>query len=233
MARHLAQGDEPHQAVGRIAVLERGVDALVHLGEQLGAAEVLPESEPVAAAAARTDETVAADQRDRHRGPEIDAIVELGEMLRIERGDDDAAEAAVAVLEAAGHLDRPFAAGAPDHRLADVEDVLGMLEMELVVIAIAQIDRLHRLRSDVRRPGDAVAVDDRHLDDDLAEHVGGVHDGGVVRRILASSRCCGACTAAPYRPRPENAAHSPRTPARNSCWRARPLACRRRHPRDI
>ena len=137
LAGYLAQSDEPHLAVGRVGIFERAVRALAHLGEQLGAAQILSECEAVAAAAARAHETVAADQRDRNRRSEIDAIVELGEVLGIERGDDDAAETAVAVEEAARHLDRPSAAGAPDHRLADVERVVGVSEMELVVIAIA------------------------------------------------------------------------------------------------
>ena len=151
-------------------------------------------------------------------------------MRGIERGHHDAAELAVAVEEAPRELHRPLPAGAADDRLADEEPVFRAVDMDAVVLAVAQIDRRRGLRAGIGRPHDALGVDDGDLDDDLAQQVGGVDDGVVVGRCPGAFRWCGAGRAATCRSRRSSAARSPRTPSRSCGWCARLRADRRARP---
>ncbi len=72
----------------------------------------------------------------------------------------------------------------PMHRLADEEAVVGAVDVNLEVLAVADIDPSRGRRTGIRAAADALGVDDRHLNDDLAQHVRGVHDGLEVRRVL-------------------------------------------------
>src|SRR5262249_15451059 len=103
------------------------------------------------------------DQSDRRGRPEVDLVIEFGEMLGIERGHHHAGKAAVAVQEAPRDLHRPAAAGASDHRLADEQLVVVAAEMNSVVVSVAQIQGGRRLRPGVRRAHDALGVDDADL----------------------------------------------------------------------
>jgi hypothetical protein len=86
-----------------------------------GVAEVLPQLKSSAAPAARTNHTVLSDESNGRRGSEIDPVVKVGQMLRVERCDDHPAEPAFSVEEAPCELDRPLSACTPDDRLADVK----------------------------------------------------------------------------------------------------------------
>jgi hypothetical protein len=90
-------------------------------------------------------------------------------MRRVERCDDDAAELAFSVEEAACELDRPLSARAPDDRLADEQPIVGAVEVDTVVFPVAQIDRGRRLGTGIGRAHDSLGVDDRNLNDDLAQ----------------------------------------------------------------
>ncbi len=96
----LADGDQTRLAGRAVAVFERGVGAGQHATEQLRAAQILAQSKVSGAAAARADHAIAADKRDRCGRPEIDLVVEFRQVCGIERGHDDAGEAAIAVREA-------------------------------------------------------------------------------------------------------------------------------------
>ena len=185
IALDLADGDRERLATDGIDVLEGGIRPGLHVCEQPRAGQVLAEREAGGRPAAGTHEAVITDQRDRRRRSEIDLVVELGEMLRIERGDHDTGEAAVGVEEATGELHRTLAAGAPDERLADEQQIPPAADMDLEVLPVAQIRRRSRLRPDIGGALDAVGVDDRDLDDGLAEHIRRVDDGAEVGRVLA------------------------------------------------
>ncbi len=60
-------------------------------------------------------------------------------MVGIERSHDDAGEAAVAIREASRELNRPLSADAADDRVADEQPVLVAVDVDLVVLAVAQI----------------------------------------------------------------------------------------------
>ena len=57
--------------------------------------------------------------------------------------------------------------------------------MNLVVIPVAEIERRRRLRTHIGSPHDPGGIDDRHLNDDLAQHVGRVGNGGEIDGVLA------------------------------------------------
>ena len=186
MPADLTEGDEPGLAGRGIDVLERRVGGRPGAAEHRGVAEVLPQLEPAAAAAAGSNHAVLLpDQGDRRRGSEVDAIVEVGQMRRVERSDDDAAELSVAVEEAPRELDRPLTADAADDRLADEQTVLRSVEVDAIVLTVAQVDRRRGLRAGIGRPHDALGVDDRNLNDDLAQKVRRADDRVEVGRVLA------------------------------------------------
>jgi hypothetical protein len=60
----------------------RAVGALLQFGEHLGAAQILPERIAIGAASTRPDNAVAADQGNRLRRSEVDAVIEVGEVVR-------------------------------------------------------------------------------------------------------------------------------------------------------
>ena len=126
MAADLADGDQPGFA-GRCICRprrSRSPSACMWL-RQLAAVQVLAQLVAVyGVAAAGADHAVAADHGDRARRSEIDLVVEGRKVHRIERRHNDAADAAVALHEAARELHRPLAARSSEHRLADVEMVL-------------------------------------------------------------------------------------------------------------
>ena len=105
--------------VGRIDALKSSIDPGSYLVEQLCVTKILSKCITDRAPAARSDHTITADQGDRRGRSEIDVVVEFGQMVRIERGDDNAAERLVNVQEAPCELHGPFAAGATNNRLAD------------------------------------------------------------------------------------------------------------------
>ena len=144
MAAHLAEGYEAGFTGGGVDVVERHVAGRQRMTEHRCLAEILAEREAAAAAAARPDHAVRADQCDRRGGAEVDPVVEVGQVLGIERGHDDAAEAAVAIEKAPGELHRPLPADAADDRLADEQAVLRAVEMDAIVLAVAQVHRAAR-----------------------------------------------------------------------------------------
>ena len=96
---YLAQRDQPGVHGRRIALFEHGIGAVLHPGEQRGAADVLPHLEAAQLAAGRADDTVGADHGDRAGRRQVDFLVEVGEVPRVERDDDDAAERPVAIRQ--------------------------------------------------------------------------------------------------------------------------------------
>ena len=64
-------------------------------------------------------------QDDAAAMADVDAFVEAPEVGGIERKHDHAGKVAVVIAQPAGQLNRPLARGAPQHRLADVEEILG------------------------------------------------------------------------------------------------------------
>ena len=185
MPANLPERDQPAFAGRRVDVLECRVDRGLRAPEHLGVAELLPELESTAAAAARTNHAVLSDQGDGGRRAEIDPVVEVCQMRRVQRGDDNAAELAFAVQKAPRELDRPLLAGAADDRLADEQAVVGAVEMDAIVLAVAEIDHRRGLRAGVGRPHDALGVNDRDLDDDLAQKICRTDDRMKVRGVLA------------------------------------------------
>ena len=186
MTAHLAERHQTGLAGRRIDVLERRIGLIEGMLEHRGFAEVLAEFEPAGGTAARSHDTVGSNQRDRGGVAEIDPIVEVGEVGRIERGHHDAAELPLLVEEAARQLHRPLLADATDHRLGDEQAVFRAVEVDAIVLAVAQVDRGCGLRTGIGGPHDALGIDDRDLDDDLAQQVGGVDDRVVVIGVLPS-----------------------------------------------
>ena len=89
----------------------------------------------------------------------------------IERADDHAREVPSLVAQLPRELHRPAVGRPPDHRLAHIEQVLRAIEVGAEMLPVAQVDGLG-LEVGARRPHDALGIDDRHLDDDLAADVG-------------------------------------------------------------
>ncbi len=181
----LANRDQMHVAAGGIDVPEGRIDPGLHAGEHLGGTEILTQRKAAGAAAARANHPVGADQRDRRRRAEIDLVIEFRQMLGVERSHDDTREGPVGVGEAPRELHRPFSADATDDGLAHEQLVGGAVDVDLEMLAIAQIGGRRGLRTHVRGAQDAVSIDDRHLDDDLAQHVGSADDGAQIGGILA------------------------------------------------
>src|SRR6266511_120074 len=86
MAFDLADRDQTRLAVRGIGVIEGRVDTGADVLRKLGIAKVLAEREAAGTAAARSDDTIAANQRDRRCRAKFDLIIELGEVVRVERG---------------------------------------------------------------------------------------------------------------------------------------------------
>ena len=119
------------------------------------------------AAAGGADDAVGADHVDVAVGPDRDRVVELGEIGRVEARRDDAAEAAVGDLDAAGELDGRAMGVAADHRLGDEQDVVTRGGERAEMLAVADIDRVPARAA--RRAYMAVRPDDRDLDHLAAE----------------------------------------------------------------
>src|SRR5690606_10470879 len=62
--------------------------------------------------------------------------VETVEVTGIHRGDDDAAEAAVGLAEAAADADRPFAVDPALHRFADEQAGMGIGDMDPEILPV-------------------------------------------------------------------------------------------------
>src|SRR5712691_2635758 len=186
MAPDLANGDQSTFAAGAFVVLEGGLALGLHVPRELRAAEILTQLVALeVVAAAGTDHAVAADHGDRAGRSQIDLVVKYRKVHGIEGGDHDAADAAVFVQEAPRELHRPLAAGTADDRFADVEMVLCALELNFDVLSVGDADGRARLRTGVGPADDALVVDDRGLDDDLAQHVARLQKTMVVGRLLA------------------------------------------------
>src|SRR5215204_3164935 len=99
---------------------------------------------------------------------------------KVEGGDDDAGEAPILVQETARELHRPPAACAPKDRFADKKHVLGTTDVKPEMLPVAQVHSGRGLRTSVGGPHHAFRVDDRDLNNDVAQHVGCVDDGAVV-----------------------------------------------------
>lgn len=93
---------------------------------------------PAALPLART--TPCAGQQHHAGAAQVDRAVEAGEIFRVERHDDHAVERSVFGEHLAGELDRPFVAGAAQHRLADEQSVLRGVELDAKMLAVAEID---------------------------------------------------------------------------------------------
>jgi protein involved in polysaccharide export with SLBB domain len=87
------------------------------------------------------DDPVRADERDGPACSDIDRFIQSRKMIGIERCDEDAAETAIGLSDFSRQLNCPSVADAAEHRFADEKCVLGITDMHLEVLAIAQIDR--------------------------------------------------------------------------------------------
>ncbi|MCR6630761.1 MAG: hypothetical protein NVV74_12325 [Magnetospirillum sp.] len=85
------------------------------------------------------DDPVPAGQQNDALGPHVDGAVEIGQILGVQRQHQHAVEAAVGAVQAPGHLDRPAAGGAAQHRLADEQAGAGLVLVDAEMVAVGQV----------------------------------------------------------------------------------------------
>src|ERR1700722_5709731 len=120
IAAHLTQRHHHRLRILRVREFEERMAAVVEMMMLRRPGQILAQSKASGrAAAARPDHAVTPYHGDRGRRAEIDLVVEVGKMLRIERDDNYTAEGAVTVGETPRELHRPLTAGATDNGFAD------------------------------------------------------------------------------------------------------------------
>ena len=87
----------------------------------------------------RTDDPIGPDHSDRSITPDIDGIVEVGEMARIQRNENDATETSIRKRDAARQLNGRLSGSAANHRFADEEVVLDCVDVYAKMLTIADI----------------------------------------------------------------------------------------------
>ena len=133
----------------------------------------------------RADDAVQAHDADECVAPDVDRLIELGEVLRIERCRDDAVERAIRFAQRAREMDAELLGSAADHRLADDELVGAGLGEVTEVRPIADVDdRKHR--TDAAHEDIAVAPDDDDLHGRMIGNVRGLQETREIERCAVA-----------------------------------------------
>ena len=173
----------------RIGMFIRAVARIAQGAEQVVVGrEFMAGAEHGAGALGAHDAVFGADQADRAVFAEVDALMEIREIGRVERNHDDAEQATVAGQDGARVLQGPFARGAPEQRLADVRTMGRVGQMDADVRPVGQVDRLEVVdrRGAQHAPfvGDADLHEQIHGQRAFARQLRQLHVGAVVHDAL-------------------------------------------------
>ncbi len=135
-----AKAHEAGHALDGAAADERAHRFAGQLDEEARPGDVLAETRG-APRLAHARNSVKANQAHQSTLSKVGLLIEPGEIVRIDRHRHHAAETAVGLVDAAREINRPFAADAAHHRLADIELPAVTQNMCRVVLARAEISR--------------------------------------------------------------------------------------------